>query len=1079
MGLSPSWAFSGQAVDGVGDAHLAAGVHYRVLTHPLLGLPVVPLVIGRITLGQWAKGFTRRDVLWVDSRNAVLTAPFTVTPDNPVVGFLPAGQTCCWAALEASPARDGRPPLPGRPPVVGTLERRGGPSVRVVVSPSFPRPTAPVDFGVVRPGRPGRQASLRFEGVVTTPFGDAPVAVRSSAPYHVYASHLERLVVRGSGWVTGLSWLPAAAVERFEKFRTAPLPTSSGVRYAGPADGKDQSFERVERGAPQRFGMHESPLAGSPTACSPVGAGDEIDRVSALTVEPATSLDRLVNDPSAPQRLLTSTENVVDQNGNSLGTSDRFVLMDLLQGVVDPGIARWLGFLDVDEEVPAEQVVVAYVVDALFAPDWRQIQEELLDGTFAAGSLTDDGAAAVRRLAQLAPELERLVDEVGGMDGPFLHQRAVLAATANAPLDPPSAPLLGTPESGDWMPAPAPTAVREITMDLENLVPGAGTASAIAQPAGGTPVERNTKDTLGRRLLLTPRAAPGAATATSGVLVDRLADERAGSWQIAQTDWFGRWSTRSMRNFGAAARPRPPRPTFTLTTRPPAVTTSTGPLAGVVRIEVSVPPVAGLPSGGRLLDHLELTVTADGGPTVSAHPLPVPSAPPEVLVIEVPGPELLPTASGTVIVTGIWRDTANVASDGSEPKSATLHDPRPPSPVVIPPTLTYTARPDATGRARVSLRWNPTTGQASYRVFVADETTLRAKLEDVAGGTLSEGDAGQAPSTAQAQSLLSTLDAAIDTPARGAVWDASRQLLPRRWWLQLTAEPLPRPASGPATFTHDVSGSLSVLVLYRVVAVSAASVESDFRSCPLLPRAVPNQLTPPVPTLQVLPVLGPAGELQAQLTVTVPPGPTPAVQYRLRRASAASDPALMQLVGGGPVPPRPAGDAAPQVFTVLDTGSSPSGPRTSLPAWQQYTWRIEVQGPPAPGGGPVGEWSTPSAPVSSSILPPDPPAPVADVAITRDAAGVHVRFTHPEPLAGGATVGYVVAVYRQLAGSQLRLLTSLPGQAPPPEGRGADVTGFFDVVDNDVEALPGTLYRVVVSDPIGRASTPSDPQEAP
>jgi hypothetical protein len=92
MGLSPAWAFSGQAIDAVGDAHLAPGMHYRVLTNPLLGLPVVPLVIGKIRLGQMAKGYTRRDVIWIDSHGTILTTPFTVTPDNPVTGHLPAGQ---------------------------------------------------------------------------------------------------------------------------------------------------------------------------------------------------------------------------------------------------------------------------------------------------------------------------------------------------------------------------------------------------------------------------------------------------------------------------------------------------------------------------------------------------------------------------------------------------------------------------------------------------------------------------------------------------------------------------------------------------------------------------------------------------------------------------------------------------------------------------------------------------------------------------------------------------------------------------------------------------------------------------
>jgi hypothetical protein len=314
----------------------------------------------------------------------------------------------------------------------------------------------------------------------------------------VYASHIERVVVRGSGIVTGLSWLPASAVDVFERFRTAPLPIGPGVRYAGPPDGQDEGFNRVKRGAPKRFGMHESPLASAPTGCAPATAADEVDRVTALTVEPSTSLDELINDTSAPQGQLSAIETVIDDSGKSLGTSERLLLMDLLHGAVDPGIARWLGFLDMDEFVPDESIIVAYIVDALFAPDWKGITDQSLLLTLLSGTVVKDGARAVRDMA----------------------------------------------------------------------------------------------------------------------------DERDGSWQVAQADWFGRWSGWARQGIAAASRPGPPRPTFTLTTTPPGVPVPvpTGTLAGRIRVEVSVPPVEGLPSGGRLLDQLLLTVTTSGGPVQTAHP---------------------------------------------------------------------------------------------------------------------------------------------------------------------------------------------------------------------------------------------------------------------------------------------------------------------------------------------------------------------------------------------------------------------------------------------------------------------------
>ena len=237
---------------------------------------------------------------------------------------------------------------------------------------------------------------------------------------------------------------------------------------------------------------------------------------------------------------------------------------------------------------------------------------------------------------------------------------------------------------------------------------------------------------------------------------------------------------------------------------------------------------------------------------------------------------------------------------------------------------------------------------------------------------------------------------------------------------------------------------------------------------------------PPVPTLEVLPVVDGSGNLQAQLTITVPVGPTPAVRYRLRRATATSD--ADAHAGGRRGAGRPAARGRPGArrwSPIFDTGTSPSGPRTSLSAWLRYTWRVEVQGAPAPGGGPAGEWSSPSAPAATTIMPPDPPAGVENLSVTRDAAGVHVRFTHPDPLAAGGSTGYTVDVYRQLAGESLRLLRSVPGQAPPPTGRGTTSPARSTSSTTTPSAIAGTLYRVVVTDPIGRASQPSTPAEAP
>ena len=1068
MKLSPSWAFSGQAIDGRGDTHLAEGLHHRVVTNPLIGLPVAPLVIGRtVWTPSELKSFGRSDVLWIDSRGSVLSLPFTVAPDNPVTGHLPVGQ-CCWARIDA---RVTKSPVPVPGPV----------NPRLPVRPRLPL-TPRLQLDRTPPVSSVRTVGLRIEGRVTTPYGDAPVAVRSAAPYDVYASHLERLVITGSGVVTGVRWIPAAAVTKVGFHTVVELPTRPGPRYTGP-EGSTAALDRVKVGAPTRYGLHESPGVAGPAACDPSTPAEEVDRVDALTATLRPTLDQLVNDTSATQTALTVSEPVYDHTGRELGTSERFLLPELLHAATDPGLARWLGFLGADRKAQEDNGIVIYTVHAVFAPDWKKIDELGLRSTLPAK--VDDPVEAIVRLID-GMDLSWLKDlSVDLKTSAHLVMGVVLAATVGAPLDLPSSPGLSVGTDGPWLPGTAPQARRELSATLAALVAGAGLASAIAQPNGTAAAARNPVDGRGRGRLITPGRSLVATGPTDGEVRDRLTDDRGGSWQVAQIDWFGRWSGWSRRGFVAGVRPQPPSPVLTATTRPPTVPQPSpgGPLAGVVRVEVAVPPVAGLPAGGRLLDDLELTVRSAGLPaTVTRHPLSDPAHPPETLVIEVPGPELLPTRSGQVTLTARWLDTANVASNPSSPRTVTLHDPRPPAAVVLSPTLTYTARPDATGHAQTTLAWTSTEDQPYFRVFVADETTLRAKLADIAAGRPSPGDSGQAPPAADAAALLTALDTAAGDPARGAVWADHRHQLPRRWWLQLTGEPLARVTGGPTRYTHEVSGSLTVLVLYRIVSVSAASVESDFATSPLLPRRVPNALVPATPAITVRPETDGAQNLIARITVAVPSGPAAAARYRLRRATGSTATMLMPIVAEGAVPTdaptdmptdMPTAANRPQTFHVVDHGDGPQGPRSSLNPWLRYHWRLEVQGPPAPGGGPAGEWSPASAVASTVTMPTAAPAPVAALAISQDGAGRHVRFTHPEPLSGGATTGYVVDVYRQRPGEVMRLLTSVPGQAPPPVGRGTLVTGTFDVVDAEPVLPSGTAYRVVVTDPIGRASTPS------
>ena len=97
--LPPAWLIGAQALDHTGDLHLAPGAHFRVVTHPLAGLPLRPLLVYRANLGQSAKNAVlRQDITWTDGDGAIVPTPFTLIKGKPVYGWLPVGANtrCVW-----------------------------------------------------------------------------------------------------------------------------------------------------------------------------------------------------------------------------------------------------------------------------------------------------------------------------------------------------------------------------------------------------------------------------------------------------------------------------------------------------------------------------------------------------------------------------------------------------------------------------------------------------------------------------------------------------------------------------------------------------------------------------------------------------------------------------------------------------------------------------------------------------------------------------------------------------------------------------------------------------------------------
>jgi hypothetical protein len=169
--LAPRNLLAAQALDSFGDPQLAEGVHLRIMPSADLGLPVAPFLVYRMRLGFGAQDVQlRTDIVWRDSQGTALTAPFHVTPDNPVTGYLPpaAGGVCCWIDVLAKPDT-------------------GYSQVPLTNEPALRRE-------LVKWTRPG--SGLLVRAMVATPLGDAPVATVSRPSYTFLP---KRLCSSGSG----------------------------------------------------------------------------------------------------------------------------------------------------------------------------------------------------------------------------------------------------------------------------------------------------------------------------------------------------------------------------------------------------------------------------------------------------------------------------------------------------------------------------------------------------------------------------------------------------------------------------------------------------------------------------------------------------------------------------------------------------------------------------------------------------------------------------------------------------------------------------------------------------------------
>jgi hypothetical protein len=918
-----------------------------------------------------------------------------------------------------------------------------------------------------RPAAP--DGPLAFDALVNGPGGLALAARRTAAPWSLTGARIDAVRVTGTGRVVGLRWIGRSRVAGIEPrpWRTWSLPLGGSTpRYRPTAAAPAEADARVSAGAAVRRPLYAATAYAvpAPKDAPPQPLADVTGRVATARPELLGWLQELMTKTSTPMRDVRRTyldappapPNGKAPEPTSIGLG---LEAQLLTSAVDPDLARWLGFGDVDPNpgVPSGSLVV-YHVRGLWRIDLARWLEDLY-------ALPVDYHLRLSRAEALAafPELAAQNIAPDG-DGPVPRRlgarrggRRRAAGAAGGPAD------RGHRGPGLAARRGAAGAAGRARARARARRAGAGRVhrEGRARAASAQPARR-------RRRHQPPGepAAPPQPLAVSrprvdgesgrGWLDDRDAEGIAVEYRLAQSDWFGRWSGWGTATAGPKLRTPPMAPTieghYAAPTEFPNMAADRG---GTLTLRVPVPRLDDLPPGGYPLDALEVTRTVDGVAGPPTHHLlsnpaatgatlspPDPATGKQDLVIAMTDVLVPRAGQRQVQIVARWRDTAAPTKRYSAPSVAftrTLRDPRPPVLPQLPSTLRFSARPDAMGRARVELSWDAQPG-TRYRVFASTDATLVQALRE--GGHLDAADA---------------IAATADLSARASALQAQAQHLGWEAFQHLTTDAV-EGSGGKARYVHHLSGGLAGLACYRVLPQAASGAMPDIATAPLIPVAVPNLGPPPQPLASLVHGADAQGApLPPSLDVVVLPSRATPAAWRLRRASVGGAPAArMLVVGSGAVAAAPATDGTTR-FTVTDTAT--------LRPWRRYHYAVEVQAPPSVGQTQTlaGEWSAASAPVPYLHVPPGPPAAPTSVVAAVDGATVRLTIAHPDPnlLVPTALGRFAVEIVRAPEGGA-GVRRSLPVTREPD--------GTYRAVD-DVALAAGvkTTWAVRVLDPLGRA----------
>jgi hypothetical protein len=333
-------------------------------------------------------------------------------------------------------------------------------------------------------------------------------------------------------------------------------------------------------------------------------------------------------------------------------------------------------------------------------------------------------------------------------------------------------------------------------------------------------------------------------------------------------------------------------------------------------------------------------------------------------------------------------------SDATDPvmkfvgKVAKAFDPIPPTVNFVPPSISWTALPDAAGVARGILEWTPDPKAAGYYVWEATESALRHLLEP-------PGTPDPAPSTP-----LVTRGGALKTLVT-ANQDKSLQGFAR-----LNKDPI----TGSRTEIR-VPAAASTLYVYRISAISAANVEAA-RSPQIAVFGVPRRNVPGTPRLLLRASKSPVG---IQLIATpVESGAQPAGfrVFRVRNAALSLDGSTM-----GPAK-LDESNAGWQDFASTTLAGKPLNGKSivdtaAIPSWYPYYYRVKAVGKEDLANGMYAGESDFSLVQQGFALPANPPLNLL-FTFTSNASAALATLKTDLPAAAASPVGAALVEVLQI-----------------------------------------------------------------